>query len=221
MGNGSSAEGGVTSVVNEIRGAIIRGQLSPNERLVELDLAHRYSVSRGAVRVALLELVNEGLVDRERHRGARVRMVSLEEAIEISEVRMVIEGLCARKAAERITPSEASQLRQLVAMMSKKTEAGDLMGYSELNAELHDRIREISRHGSAAVIVERVRNQSVRQQFRLSLVPGRSNVSVAEHAAIVEAVAAGDGDQAERQMRAHLANVINTLRQIGPDRGWQ
>jgi DNA-binding GntR family transcriptional regulator len=221
MGNGSSAEGGVTSVVNEIRGAIIRGQLSPNERLVELDLAQRYSVSRGAVRVALLELVNEGLVDRERHRGARVRMVSLEEAIEISEVRMVIEGLCARKAAEHVTANEATQLRHLVAMMSERTEAGDLMGYSELNAALHDRIREISRHGSAAVIVQRLRNQSVRQQFRLSLMPGRSNVSVAEHAAIVEAVVAGDGDQAETQMRAHLANVIDTLRQIGPDRGWQ
>jgi DNA-binding GntR family transcriptional regulator len=148
-------------------------------------------------------------------------MVSLDEAIEISEVRMVVEGLCARKAAENITPDEADQLRQLVAVMSERTEAGDLMGYSELNAVLHDRIREISRHEAAAVILERLRNQSVRQQFRLSLVPGWSNVSVIEHAAIVEAVATGDGNRAEAQMRAHLANVITTLRQGGSDRGWQ
>jgi DNA-binding GntR family transcriptional regulator len=220
-GDGSSAEGGASSVVKEIRDAIIRGELSPHERLVELDLAQRYSVSRGAVRVALLELFNEGLVDRELHRGARVRMVSLDEAIEISEVRMVVEGLCARKAAENITPDEADQLRQLVAVMSERTEAGDLMGYSELNAVLHDRIRDISRHEAAAVILERLRNQSVGQQFRLSLVPGRSNESVIEHAAIVEAVATGDGNRAEAQMRAHLANVIATLRQSGSDRGWQ
>ena len=134
---------------------------------------------------------------------------------------MVVEGLCARKAAENITQNEADQLVQLVAMMSERTEAGDLMGYSELNAVLHDRIREISRHEAAAVILERLRNQSVRQQFRLSLVPGWSNVSVVEHAEIVEAVAAGDGDRAEAQMRAHLANVITTLRQSGSDRGWQ
>jgi DNA-binding GntR family transcriptional regulator len=106
-------------------------------------------------------------------------------------------------------------------MMSERTEAGDLMGYSELNAVLHDRIREIGGHEAASGILERLRNQSVSQQFRLSLVPGRSNASVVEHAAIVEAVATGDGNRAEAQMRAHLANVIATLRQSGSDRGWQ
>lgn len=220
-GDGSSVRGGASPLVDEIRGAIIRGELSPNERLVELDLAQRYSVSRGAVRVALLELVNEGLVDRELHRGARVRVISLEEAIEISEVRMVIEGLCARRAAENITEDQADELRQLVSTMVERISEGDLMAYSGLNGELHDRIRHISGHGAAAAIVERLRNQSVRQQFRMSLVPGRANVSVAEHTAIVEAVATRDGDRAEEQMRAHLANVIAILRQTGFERGWQ
>ena len=218
-GDGSSVRGGASPLVDEIRGAIIRGDLSPNERLVELDLAQRYSVSRGAVRVALLELVNEGLVDRELHRGARVRVITLEEAIEISEVRMVIEGLCARRAAENITEDQANELRQLVSRMVERTSEGDLMAYSGLNGELHDRIRQISRHRAAAAIVERLRNQSVRQQFRMSLVPGRASVSVAEHAAIVEAVADKDGDRAEEQMRAHLASVIATLRRAGADRG--
>ncbi|MBO0714364.1 MAG: GntR family transcriptional regulator [Acidimicrobiales bacterium] len=212
---------GATALVDEIRRAIIGGELSPNERLVELDLAQRYSVSRGAVRVALLELVNEGLVDRELHRGARVRVISLAEAIEISEVRMVIEGLCARRAAEKITEDQADELRQLVSLMVERTAEDDLMAYSGLNGELHDRIRQISGHRAAAAIVERLRNQSVRQQFRMSLLPGRANVSVAEHAAIVEAVAAGDGDRAEEQMRAHLANVIATLRRTAAGQGWR
>ena len=220
-GDGSSVRGEASPLVDEIRGAIIRGELSPNERLVELDLAQRYSVSRGAVRVALLELVNEGLVDRELHRGARVRVISLEEAIEISEVRMVIEGLCARRAAENITEDQGRELRQLVSLMIERTSEGDLMAYSALNGELHDRIRQLSGHRAAAAIVERLRNQSVRQQFRMSLVPGRANVSVAEHAAIVEAVVTRDGDRAEEQMRAHLANVIATLRRTGSHRSWQ
>jgi DNA-binding GntR family transcriptional regulator len=176
-------------------------------------------VSRGAVRVALLELVNEGLVDRELHRGARVRAVSLEEAIELSEVRMVIEGLCARRAAENITEDQAHELGQLVSLMTERTSEGDLMAYSGLNGELHDRIRQISRHQAATAIVERLRNQSVRQQFRMSLVPGRANESAAEHAAIVEAIATRDGDRAEEEMRAHLANVIATLRRAGAAQG--
>lgn len=220
MSNGDGASvGGATPLVDEIRGAIIRGDLSPNERLVELDLAQRYSVSRGAVRVALLELVNEGLVDRELHRGARVRVVSLEEAIELSEVRMVIEGLCARRAAENITEDQADQLRALVSLMTERTREGDFLAYSGLNGELHDRIRQISRHQAATAIVERLRNQSVRRQFRMSLVPGRANESAAEHGAIVEAIATRDGDRAEEQMRAHLANVIATLRRMGAAQG--
>jgi DNA-binding GntR family transcriptional regulator len=219
--DGSAADG-ASGVVHEIRAAIIRGELSPNERLVELELAQRYSTSRGAVRVALLELVNEGLVDREPHRGARVRAVSQDEAIEIAEVRTVIEGLCARKAAERILPQEADELRQLVASMEDTAAVGDLMAYSALNGRLHGRIAVISRHGVAGRIVERMRNQSVSRQFRLSLVPGRASVSVAEHAAVVEAVASRDPDRAEQAMREHLSSVALALAELGPalQRSW-
>lgn len=194
-----------------LRTEIVTGDLSPNERLVELDLAKRFDVSRGAVRLALLELANDGLVTREANRGARVRAVSIGEAIEISEVRMVMEGLCARKAAERVTADESHELRCVLDDMNLKVAAGDLMGYSGLNQTLHRRIRDISRHVTAAAIVERLRNQSVRQQFRLALVPGRPSVSLGEHRAIVEAVAARNPDRAELATRDHLASVIRTL----------
>ena len=73
----------------------------PNQRLVEADLSDQFEASRASVRAALAELTNEGLVERVQNRGARVRAVSLAEAVEITEVRMVVEGLCATKAAER------------------------------------------------------------------------------------------------------------------------
>ena len=90
-------------MVADIRDAIVHGDFAPNQRLVEADLSEQFGASRATVRSALVELANEGLVERVQNRGARVRAVSLAEAIEISEVRMVVEGLCAAKAAERIT----------------------------------------------------------------------------------------------------------------------
>jgi DNA-binding GntR family transcriptional regulator len=73
--------GGGRSVVADIREAILTGEFVPNQRLVEADLSERFAASRARVRAALLELTNEGLVERVQNRGARVRAVRLEEAI--------------------------------------------------------------------------------------------------------------------------------------------
>jgi DNA-binding GntR family transcriptional regulator len=85
-----------------LRAAIVRGDLAPNARLVEAEISTTFEMSRGAVRTALIRLEQEGLVVREPHRGARVRQVSDEEAVEILQARAVLEGLAARQAAERI-----------------------------------------------------------------------------------------------------------------------
>ena len=85
-----------------LREAIVSGEYAPNQRLIEADLSATYGASRAAVRTALLELSAEGLVDRLPNRGSRVRAIPLAEAIEILEVRMNLEGLCAAKAAANI-----------------------------------------------------------------------------------------------------------------------
>ena len=82
-----------------LREAIVRGDLAPNARLVESDLSTTYEMSRGAVRTALIRLEQEGLVVREPHRGARVRQVSDDEAVEILQARAVLEGLAVRLTA--------------------------------------------------------------------------------------------------------------------------
>ncbi|MDT7802568.1 MAG: hypothetical protein QOI78_6001, partial [Actinomycetota bacterium] len=134
---------GERSVVAAIRDAIVRGEFVPNQRLVEADLSAQFAASRASVRSALIELTNEGLVERVQNRGARVRAVSLEEAVEISEVRMMLEALCAAKAAERITDAEIAELRELGDAMRAAVSSGDVVGYSGLNQRLHRRVREI------------------------------------------------------------------------------
>ncbi|MFD4503653.1 GntR family transcriptional regulator [Streptomyces sp. NPDC058457] len=203
---------GSDPVVEVIRAAIVRGDYVPDQRLVEVDLAERFSVSRGAVRSALLQLGNEGLVERIPNRGARVRAVPLAEAIEITEVRMVVEGLCAAKAAQRVTDAEIAELREIRAGMIGAVEAGEVMIYSQLNNRLHRRLVEVSGQATAGGVLERLRGQSVRHQFRLALQPGRPAVSLPEHLAIIDAVCGRDPVAAEQAARGHLGSVIHALR---------
>jgi DNA-binding GntR family transcriptional regulator len=194
-----------------IREAILSGEFVPNQRLVEADLSERFAASRAAVRAALAELAHEGLVERMQHRGARVRAVSLAEAIEICEVRMAVEGLCAAKAAARVTAAESAELQGIGERMRAAVGSGDVLGYSRLNERLHHRVREISGQRTAAAVLERLRGQSVRHQFRLAMQPGRPAVSLPEHLAIIDAIRGHDPRAAERAARAHLRSVIRAL----------
>jgi DNA-binding GntR family transcriptional regulator len=191
--------------------AIVAGELSPGERLVEEELAERLGQSRGAVREAILRLGHEGLVVRERNRGARVRRFTVEEAVEILEARAALESLAAGYAAERCSADEARELQALVNEMDRLREAGELLAISERNAALHRRILELSGHRVARDVCARLHSQVVRFQFRTVLAPGRPQASLAEHQAIVSAIAGGDREGAEEAMRQHLINVAETL----------
>ena len=213
---GPSTDAGPSSdagrVADGVRAAILAGDLAPDQRLVEAELSERYHASRGSVRTALLSLAHDGLVERIANRGARVRAVSVDEAIEITEVRMVVEGLCAAKAAERITEPEIAELLDLGDAMRKAVAAGEVIVYSQLNQRLHDRIREIAAQPVAAEVLARLRAQNVRHQFRLALRPGRPQVSLPEHLAIIEEICARSPGGAERATRRHILSVLGALR---------
>jgi DNA-binding GntR family transcriptional regulator len=196
-----------TSSYDALRDAIVRGDLAPEARLVEADLSTTFEMSRGAVRTALIRLEEEGLVVREPHRGARVRKVSDEEAVEILQARAVLEGLAVRQTAERIDDEGAARLQGVLERQRGLLEQGDLLGASDANADLHAALLELSGHGTARRLIRALNSQTVRYQYRTILIPGRPAASVAEHTAIVEAVIAGRPDEAEAAMRTHLFNV--------------
>lgn len=194
-----------------LRAAIVSGELQPNERLIELELSGWLGIGRTAIRTALVRLESEGLVERERNRGAKVRLVDEHEAAEIIQARAVLEGLAAYHAAQRATPADVVHLRAIVAGLGTLLEAGDLLGASDEQAVLHGAILELSGHATAQRLILGLNSQIVRFQYRTILVPGRPEQSLREHTAIVEAIAAGDADGAEAAMRQHLANVAGTL----------
>jgi DNA-binding GntR family transcriptional regulator len=209
----SSVEQIVTQrdVADSVRRAILAGDLAPGQRLVEAELTESLGASRGAVRAALIDLTHEGLVERIANRGARVRVVSVTEAIQITEVRMALEGLCGRQAAEQVTAEEITELRALGESMVRAVEQGDVVGYSQLNQQLHERIIALARQPVAAEVLSRLRARNVRHQFRLAFRAGRPQESLPQHLAIIDGVCRQDPDAAEAAVRAHLLSVIEAL----------
>src|SRR6266702_4432983 len=128
-----------------LREGIIAGRFQPNERLVEANLSKTLAAGRTAVRAALVRLDQEGLVTRELNRGARVRLVSDREALEIEEARSAIERMLARLAA------------------------GDSVGYSELNPGFHQLIWASAQNATASRLVLNLKSQSLRFQYHTML----------------------------------------------------
>lgn len=205
-------EPGKRTALAALRDAIVAGDMAPGQRLVESELAETYGVTRASVRAALIELTSEGLVERIPNRGARVRVVTVAEAVAITECRMVLEGLCAAKAAEHATDTQLDTLTALGDQLRQAVADGEPVKYSELNRQLHQQILDIAGQPVAADLLERLRGQIVRHQFRLALRPGRPQTSLPEHLAIIDAVVARDPDAAEAAARAHLRSVIAALR---------
>jgi DNA-binding GntR family transcriptional regulator len=206
-----------SEIAEAIRRAIVCGDLAPNERLVEQDLAKDLNTNRAMIRAAFAHLEHQRLLVREPNRGVRVRTYTAEEAVEILEARAALEGLVARCAARRIDGGGERELRGIVAEMRACHDSSDLLAYSQLNTKLHRTILEIADHETAARLLSSLQSQAVRYQFRTVLQPGRITRSLAEHEAIVAAIAAHNEDDAEHTMRSHIRSVVATVLAIGGD----
>jgi DNA-binding GntR family transcriptional regulator len=200
-----------SSISEHVRAAILAGDYAPRQRLIEADLCEQFGASRLLVRTALQHLAGQGLIEFRRYRGAQVRDVSLRDAIEITNIRSLLEVFTAARAAERITPSQGSELRQIVKDMRDAVASGALTHYSELDARLHSALRQIAAHSISGQMLEQLRALTARHELALLLRSGWSSLSLAQHEAIAMAVASGDSPAAEEAMRAHLQSVLDAL----------
>lgn len=199
-------------VAAAIREALRTGDLVPGQRLVEQDLAESLATTRSAVREALQDLSAAGLVEIIPRRGARVRSVSVDEAIQITECRSALEQLCARKAAQRASEEQRAELRDIAERMRRAVAENAVQEYSSCNRRLHELIVEASGQDVARRQLEQLNGPMVRYQFRLAMRPGRPSQSLPQHLDIIDAVVAGDEEAAARAAGAHLDDVIEQLR---------
>jgi DNA-binding GntR family transcriptional regulator len=193
------------AVLEEIRRRIVAGQWAPGERILEDQLAAELDVSRNPVREALQALAGEGFVELEPRRGARVARISPEQAAELFEVRAVLEGLVASLAARRRTDTHLAELRTVLDDGRATARAGDLASLPSLNTRFHDLLADIAGNRMLAETIERLRH--LIEWIYSQRIAERAPQSWEEHRQIVDAVAAGDADVAERVARSHIARA--------------
>ncbi|GAA1317934.1 FadR/GntR family transcriptional regulator [Leucobacter albus] len=200
---------------------ILDGELSPGDRLPpERALAEHLGVSRVSIREALRELENRGLIDRKPGRGTVVlgpgERTGLADRIgeavnaadaqirDIMELRAIVEPPIARITAGRATPRDLAQLRELVEAMEKDTTKER---YAELDRAFHQSIAQYTHNPLLELINEQIAQQIAPSRGSRYQTRERRQVSSAAHRRIFEAIAAGDGDLAEAEARAHVLDI--------------
>lgn len=201
----TTTDGG--AVAQMIRQAIIDGELIAGQRLLEIDIGERVYASRGAVRSAFDMLVAEGTIERIKNRGVRIRSLSAQEAVEIVELRQLIESACVAKATELATSHDIEELNIIGRQMQSAVRSDDLTEYSRLNKKLHTKLLDMSRMRTAQDMVGLLRVRQARYSVRLAQQWGRPSASLPEHLAIIKAISNGDATAARRAMEVHLASV--------------
>ncbi|CAD6526319.1 GntR family transcriptional regulator [Paraburkholderia metrosideri] len=207
-----------------IEEAIATGDLPPGARLDEAELIARFDVSRTPVREALLQLAAAGMVEMRPRHGAVVAKISLPRLIEMFEVMAELEAMSSRLAARRMDAQELEALRVAHVECQNARDAGNPDEYFHLNERFHCLIYQGS-HNSFLHDQARALHKLLRPYRRLQLrVKGRVAASFDEHQAVVDALAAGDGDAAAAALRGHIlvqgerfGDLIAALAQVGAE----
>jgi DNA-binding GntR family transcriptional regulator len=202
---------------------IITGRLAPGVEIDEQQAAERFGASRTPVREALRELAAAGLVTIEPRRGVRVAALTLDQLGEMFEVMAENEAMCARLATHRMTAPERFALQALHERSAVAVSAGDVGGYDALNREFHSTLYRCTRNAFLADHAQALRLRLA--PFRRAQLDGADRLrrSFAEHEAVLREVLRGDGEEAGRQMRAHMlaagASLASTMVTPGRDAG--
>lgn len=199
------------ALADRLRDDLTRGEYHPRERLVESELVDRYGFPRATVRAALLQLQAEGLVDRSPNRGASVRGLSIEEGIELAEVRRELEVLCARDAAIRADEAGREALRTAMEAMRLAADTGDVRAYRQSSIGFHERIIALSQHTGAFRQLAGIRNHNLQRHFPGAFQDADFSASLEDHLRVGEAIADADADAAGDAMREHLDRVVRIL----------
>ncbi|WP_211228579.1 GntR family transcriptional regulator [Glycomyces tenuis] len=203
-----------TLVADRLREMITRGVLAPGERLKETELAESMSVSRGPVREAISILERDGLIELQRHRGARVITLTYDDIEEVYSLRLAIERLAMERCAARITAETLAAMDEVIARMKALTGPHESGDHVALDLEFHDLVYEAADHTRLRRSWELLRGQvsmflnarTDREDFRSS--------AWSEHAELREVLAAGDPAAAATAIEKHIGWTLRRIRQM-------
>lgn len=208
------------SAVDRLRDLIVQGELSPGARLNERVLCERLGISRTPLREALKVLSTEGLVELQPNRGAFVTPVTLPAVRETFEVMGALEALAGQLACRNITAAQLAEIRALHYEMLAHHARADLSGYFKLNQTIHLKIVEASGNATLAATYRNLNAHVRRARYMANLSQERWDKAVAEHEAMLQALAARDDARLQQLLSDHLGNkMLSVLAALDTESG--
>ncbi len=202
----------------QIRDRIINGDLKPGQPVTEEQLSHALDMSRTPVREALIKLQSEELVRIVGNRGATVMEITPVDIAEIFQLRLRVEPYAAKACVEFVDRNKLLKIKEELSMLSQSdlsiTALEDLGTSLYEVHDLHDLIINAAGNRRLAKLLNSLQSQTLWMLNLERRIPGRIERSLREHLNIVNALLAGDGDNAERQMEKHLKSNMADLLDI-------
>jgi phosphonate utilization transcriptional regulator len=200
-----------TAIEREVERLILSGSFAPGERINENKLAQKLGTSRGPIREAVRALEGSGLVVSIPNRGSFIRRLSIEEALEVYEVRSVLFGLAGQLLAARVTDKQIAQMKGFVAGMEKASRKQDFEAYYPLNLAFHEFIVDSAGNATLAQHYRRLVNKLHLFRARSLVQGGGLAVSNKEHQEMLAAIAARDPGRAFEAHRRHVSSAKDRL----------
>lgn len=203
-----------TKVYNLIRNDILRGVYAEGSAITENSLAAEYNVSRTPVREALRQLEQNELVVLIPNKGAVVQGISLNDLMDVYEIRTLIEGEAAYRAATRITPDGITTLEEITDLTEFYYERGNYDKLVSMDGKFHECLYDqtgsrIMRHVLSEL------HSAIQAYRKMSILNGsRTRATVNEHRALLEAIRAHDAELAKKLMQEHVNNSLENLKSI-------
>lgn len=198
-------------VYHLVKSRILNRELKPGQYINDTQVAEELNISRTPVREAFQLLEHEGLLISEARRGWRVYTLSLQDLHEIFDIKVALEGMMARRAAECRDEAKRAALKDALARMARAAETNDYQAWWQADVDLHIAIAEMCGNERARRVIRNLNEQWQRVRIGFVAMEGRMQRSIPEHTAFVESILAGDADAAEQHIRSHLNSLRDEL----------
>jgi DNA-binding GntR family transcriptional regulator len=201
-------------VFNTLREAILKGELKPGERLMEMHLANKLGVSRTPIREAIRMLEQEGLAVTIPRKGAQVAKMTEKDLQDVLEVRDALDALAVICACERMTDQQFMELKEAMKVFEAATKKDDVRNVVEADEAFHDVIYAAAANPKLENIINSAREQMYRYRYEYVKNPSVYTQLIEEHRAIIDGFERRDVEFLKNIMHVHLSNQINAVREV-------
>lgn len=206
-------------VFQTLRTAILKGDLKPGERLMELQLASKLGVSRTPIREAIRMLEQEGLARTIPRKGAEVAGMTEKDMEDVLQIRCVLEELAAKLSCQNITDEEMRELKIAMVAFEEKTREGNVVELAKADVTFHDIIYRAADNPKLLVLLNNLREQMYRYRTEYMKDDRIHPVLIREHKEMVKALESRDQELVAREVRQHLKNQEEVMKKIIRDQG--